>query len=114
GRRGGEVIPGEGVYGDQWMGRETVLKLAGHTFESVEIEGQLSAIASILPQELMVQIAGQRAHVVSLTTAGPFSMHLPLSPDGARPGAWEVSLTPSRTVCPMEQGLSSHSRERRC
>jgi hypothetical protein len=112
GRRGGrETITVEGVYNDRWMGREAVLALAGRALVSVEIEGELSGIPSLAPQELVVQVAGQQAHVVSLSTPGPFSLRVPLPPGGALPGAWEVSLTSSRTFCPTELGLSADSRD---
>jgi hypothetical protein len=112
GRRAGrEMISVEGVYDDQWMGRETVLALAGRALVSVEIDGELAGIASLLPQELAVQVTGRQGHVVSLTTPGPFSVCVPLPSDGASPGAWEVSITPSRTFCPMEQGLSADNRD---
>ncbi len=105
------MITVEGVYDDWWMGREAVLALAGRALVSVEIEGQLAGIPALLPQQLEVQVGGQPARVVSLTTSGPFSVSVRLSPDGASPGAWEVSLTPSRTFCPMEHGLSADSRD---
>jgi glycosyltransferase involved in cell wall biosynthesis len=107
---GGEMITVDGVYDDRWMGRETVLALAGGTLVSVEIEGELSGIPQLAPQELVVQVQGQQAHVVSLSTPGPFSVRVPLPPRGALPGAWEVSLTSSRTFCPTELGLSADSR----
>lgn len=110
-RAGREMITVEGVYDDRWMGRETVLALAGQALVSVEIEGELSGIPSIAPQELVVQVVGQPAHVVSLSTPGPFSLRVPLPPGGALPGAWEVSLTASRTFCPAELGLSADSRD---
>jgi hypothetical protein len=105
------MITVEGVYDDRWMGRETVLVLAGRALVSVEIEGELSGIPSVAPQELAVQLVGQPAHVVSLSTPGPFSLRVPLPSDGASPGAWEVSLTSSRTFCPTELGLSADSRD---
>ena len=105
------MITVEGVYDDRWMGRETVLALAGRALVSVEIEGELSWLPSLAPQELVVQVAGQPAHVVSLSTPGPFSLRVPLHPNGALPGAWEVSLTSSRTFCPTELGLSADSRD---
>lgn len=112
GRRGGrEMITVEGVYDDRWMGRETVLALAGRALVSVEIEGERSGIPSLAPQELVVQVAGQPAHVVSLSTPGPFSLRVPLPPGGALPGAWEVSLTSTRTFRPTELGLSADSRD---
>ena len=112
GRRGGrEMITVEGVYDDRWMGRETVLALAGRSLVSVEIEGELSWVPSLAPQELVVQVDGQQAHVVSLSTPGPFTVRVPLAPGGALPGAWEVSLTSTRTFCPTELGLSADSRD---
>jgi glycosyltransferase involved in cell wall biosynthesis len=112
GRRGGrEMILVEGVDDDQWMGRETVLALAGQALVSVEIEGELSGIPSLVPQELAVQVAGRGGQVVSLTSPGLFSVRVPLPSDGASSGVWEVSITPSRTFCPMEQGLSADSRD---
>ena len=112
GRRAGcEMITVEGVYDDRWMGRETVLALAGRALVSVEIEGELSWIPPLAPQELAVQVAGQPAHVVSLSTPGPFSLRVPLPPGGALPGAWEVSLTSTRTFCPTELGLSADRRD---
>jgi hypothetical protein len=112
GRRGGrEMITVEGVYDDRWMGRETVFALAGRSLVSVEIEGELSWVPSLAPQELVVQVDGQQAHVVSLSTPGPFTVRVPLAPGGALPGAWEVSLTSTRTFCPTELGLSADSRD---
>jgi glycosyltransferase involved in cell wall biosynthesis len=110
-RRGRETITVEGVYDDQWMGRETVLALAGPALVAVEIEGERSGIPSLAPQEMVVQVAGQPAHVVSLSTPGPFSLRVPLPPGGALPGTWEVSLTSSWTFCPTELGLSADSRD---
>jgi glycosyltransferase involved in cell wall biosynthesis len=107
---GREMITVEGVWDDRWMGRETVLALTGRTLVSVEIEGQLSGVPSLLPQELVTRVAGQPPRVTSLTTPGPFRLSVPLSPDSAPQGMWEVSLTPSRTFCPMEQGVSADSR----
>jgi len=112
GRRAGrEMITVEGVYDDRWMGREMVLVLAGQALVSVEIEGELSGIPSLLPQELVVRVGGQPAHTVSLTIPGPFRFNVPLPSNGAVPGAWEMSLTPSRTFCPMAHGLSADSRD---
>jgi hypothetical protein len=48
--------------------------------------------------------------VVSITSPGPFRVHVPLPPDGEA-GKWEVSLVPSRTFCPLEHGLSADNRD---
>ena len=93
------------------MGGETVLALAGRALVSVEIEGTLAGIASLVPQELVVHVAGQPARVVSLTIPGPFSFRVPLPSDGASPGPWDVSLTARRTFRPVELGLSEDSRD---
>src|SRR5262249_13371424 len=104
-RADNEFITVEGVYDDGWMGRESVLGLAGWALASVEIEGQLDGIPALLPQELVVHVDGRPAHVVSLTTAGPFSVSVPLSSDGALRELREMSLVPKRTFCPLEHGL---------
>src|SRR5262249_47331487 len=78
---------------------------------SVEIEGQLDGIPALLPQELVVHVDGRPAHVVSLTTAGPFSVSVPLSSDGALGELREMSLVPKRTFCPLEHGLSADHRD---
>jgi len=109
-RAGRELITVEGVWEDHWMGRETVLALSGRALVSVEIEGQLVGVPSLLPQELAAHVGGQPPRVTSLTAPGPFCLSVPLSPDDAPSGRWEVSLTPSRTFCPMEEGLSGDSR----
>lgn len=112
GRRAGrEMIGVEGVYEDRWVGGEAVIALAGRALVSIEIEGQLPGITALLPQEVAVQVGGRPARVTSLTTPGPFTLSVALPPDEALPGAWEVSLTPSRTFCPMEHGLSADSRD---
>ena len=110
-RVGRETVAVEGVYNDRWMGRETVLALAGQALVSVEIEGELAGIPSLVPQELAVRVGSGPARVVSLTTPGPFSVSVALPSDGTLPGRWEVSLTPSRMFCPMEHGLSADSRD---
>ena len=110
-RPGREMIGVEGVYADGWMDGEAVLALAGRTLASVEIEGHLPEIGLLLPQEVAVQVLGQQAQVLVLTTPGPFCVRVPLLPDGASPGAWDVSLRLSRTFCPMAHGLSEDSRD---
>jgi glycosyltransferase involved in cell wall biosynthesis len=110
-RAGGEMISVEGVYDDGWIDGEAVLALAGRALVSIEIEGHLPGLGLLLPQELAVQVRGQQAHVAVLTAPGPFSVSVPLSADGAGSGAWDVSLTPSRTFCPMVHGLSADSRD---
>jgi len=106
-----ELITVEGVYEDRWMGHESVLGLAGVALASVEIEGHLDGIPSLLPQELVVHVDGRPARVVSLPTAGPFSVSVPLSSDGAIAGPREVSLVPKRTFCPMDHGVSADNRD---
>lgn len=108
--KGREVIAVEGVWEDHWMGRETVLALSGRELVSIEIDGQLAGVPSLLPQELVAQVDGQAPRTTSLTTPGPFCLSVPLSPEAPSSGMWEVSLTPSRTFCPMEHGLSEDSR----
>lgn len=108
---GRELITVEGVYDDRWMGRESVLALAGQALVSIEIDGERSGIPRLTPQELVVQVAGHPARVVDLTSPGPFSVRVPLPSGGAWPGAWEVSLTSTRTFCPLELGLSADSRD---
>jgi glycosyltransferase involved in cell wall biosynthesis len=110
GRAGREIITVEGVYDDRWMGRESVVGLAGRSLVMVEIEGQLSELPFLLPQELVVRVEGRATQVVSITSPGPFRVHVPLPPDGES-GAWEVSLVPSRTFCPLEHGLSADNRD---
>jgi glycosyltransferase involved in cell wall biosynthesis len=110
GRAGREFITVEGVYDDRWMGRESVFGLAGRSLVMVEIEGQLSELSFLLPQELAVHLEGRATQVVSITSPGPFRVHVPLPPDGEA-GKWEVSLVPSRTFCPLEHGLSADSRD---
>ena len=110
-RAGREMISVEGVYDDGWMGGDAVFALAGRALVSIEISGHLPELGVLLPQELAVQVRGQQAQVVVLTASGPFSLSVPLSSNGAAPGAWEVSLTPSRMFCPMVHGLSADSRD---
>jgi glycosyltransferase involved in cell wall biosynthesis len=109
-RPGRELITVEGVWDDHWMGREMVLALRGRTLESVEIDGQLAEVPALLPQELVARVGAEPPRVASLATPGPFSLHVPLGPEPAPSGTWEVTLTPRRTFCPMEQGLSGDSR----
>jgi glycosyltransferase involved in cell wall biosynthesis len=110
GRAGREFITVEGVYDDRWMGRESVVGLAGRSLVMVEIEGRVSELPFVLPQELAVRVEGRPIHIVSITTPGPFRVHVPLPPDG-QSGKWEVSLVPSRTFCPLELGWSTDSRD---
>src|SRR5262249_33880701 len=110
GRAGREIITVDGVYDDQWMGRETVVGLAGRSLLMLEIEGQFFGPPFLLPQRLAVRVAGRATEVVSITTPGPFRVHVPLPPDGES-GACDVSLIPSRTFSPKEHGLSADSRD---
>jgi len=107
---GRELISVEGVWEDHWMGREALLALSGRALVSVEIEGELPGIPSLLPQELATRVGSQAARVTSLSSPGPFSVSVPLLPDDGFSGVWEVAVTPSRTFCPMDDGLSGDSR----
>jgi glycosyltransferase involved in cell wall biosynthesis len=110
-RAGRELIGVEGMYEDRWMGREAVLALGGRALVSLEIEGHLPGIAALLPQAVAVQVGDRPECMTVLTAPGPFTLSVPLPPGGASRGAWEVSLTSSRTFCPMEHGLSADSRD---
>jgi glycosyltransferase involved in cell wall biosynthesis len=110
GRVGREFITVEGVYDDRWMGRESVVGLAGQSLVMVEIEGNLSGLPYLLPQELAVRVEGREPEVISIRNPGPFRVHVPLPADGET-GKWEVSIVPSRTFCPLEQGLSADDRD---
>ena len=101
---GREVIAVEGVYEDQWMGREAVFTLRGPALVSLDIEGDLAAIAPLLPQRLVVRVGGREALNVRLAHPGPFSLTVPLISSGGRPGVWEVSLVPKRTFRSREFG----------
>jgi len=110
GRVGREFITVEGVYDDRWMGRESVVGVAGRSIVMVEIEGSLPGLPYLLPQELVVRVEGREPHVISIRTPGLFRFHVPLRADGAT-GKWEVSIVPSRTFCPREQDLSADDRD---
>ena len=110
GRVGREFITIEGVYDDRWMGREGVVGLAGRSLVMVEIEGSLSGLPYLLPQELAVRVEGRETQLISIRNPGPFRVHVPLPAD-EETGKWEVSIVPSRTFCPLEQGLSADNRD---
>jgi len=110
GRVGREFITVEGVYDDRWMGRESVVGVAGRSIVMLEIEGSLPGLPYLLPQELVVRVEGREPHVISIRTPGLFRFHVPLPADGAT-GKWEVSIVPSRTFCPQEQDLSTDDRD---
>jgi glycosyltransferase involved in cell wall biosynthesis len=110
-RSGAHVaIAVDGVYGDRWMGREGALALRG-SLVSVEVHGELPRCAPLLPQELVVRVAGREPQVVVLRAHGPFSFTVGLG--GARPDPefWEISLSPRRTFRPDRHGPSTDSRE---
>jgi hypothetical protein len=86
------------------VGREAVFTLRGAGLVSLDIEGDLAAIAPLLPQRLVVRVGGHEALNVLLTHPGPFSLTVPLTANGGRPGAWEVSLVPERTFRAREDG----------
>jgi hypothetical protein len=100
----------DGVYGDRWMGREGALALGGSLL-SVEVQGELPHFAPLIPQELVVRVAGREPQVISLGAAGPFSFTVPLATDRPTAGVWEISLSPRRTFRPDRHGLSADSRE---
>ena len=109
---GSELIAVEGVFDDQWMGREAVLSLRGQELVSLEIAGALAALAPIVPQRLRLETNGREALDVSLTAPGSFSLALPLSLNGsALTGRWEVVLLAERTFCPRDHGLSADDRD---
>ena len=67
-----ELIVVEGVFDDQWMGREAVFSLRGQALVSLEIAGALAALGQIVPQRLRVKIDGRESVDVSLIAPGPF------------------------------------------
>jgi glycosyltransferase involved in cell wall biosynthesis len=110
-RAGREMIAAEGVYDDRWMGVEATFLFVGASFVSAEVEGYLPRLAPIVPQKLAVRVGQQEAVVYALGGPGPFTLSVPLEPNGAGEGEWEVSLVPSQTFCPMAHGISADHRE---
>ena len=104
------AIAVDGVYGDRWMGREGTLALRG-SLVAVEVQGELPQLAPLVPQELVVRVAGREPQVVSLGAPGPFSFTVQLAADPSAPGVWEISLSPRRTFRPDRHGASTDSRE---
>jgi glycosyltransferase involved in cell wall biosynthesis len=109
---GRDLIAVEGVFDDQWMGREAVLSLRGQALVSLEIVGALAALGPIVPQRLRVETNGRESLDLSLTAPGPFSLTVPLAPNGtAAAGGWEVVLLAERTFRPRDHGLSADNRD---
>jgi len=117
-RREPSPIPGrthvtiavDGVYGDRWMGREGALALRG-SLASIEVQGELPQFAALIPQELVVRVAGREPQVVVLKEPGPFSFTVGLGADTTASDFWEVSLSARRTFRPDRHGPSTDSRE---
>jgi len=108
---GREQIAVDGVWDDQWMGHEAVVALRGRALVSLEIEGELVAIGPLLPQRLVARVGGHEAAALSLPAPGPFSLTVPLLPDGGATGAWEISLVSERTFRPQDFGPAPDPRD---
>ena len=100
----------EGVYPDSWMGPGMVLSLRGTGFDAVEVEGELPALAPIVPQVLAVHVDGRAATVISLAKPGPFAFSVPLMV-AKRSVLTEVSLAPQKTFRRAKLGVSGDDRE---
>jgi glycosyltransferase involved in cell wall biosynthesis len=107
---GRELIAAEGVYDDHWMGQEALIALRGAALASLEIEGDLAAVAPLLPQRIVARVNGHEAADLRLTRPGAFSLTVPLGRNGAAPGAWDVSLVCERTFRPRDLGPSPDGR----
>jgi hypothetical protein len=107
---GREMIAAEGVYDDRWMGREALIAVRGAALASLDIEGDLAAIAPLLPQRIVARVDGHEAVDVRLTRPGAFALTVPLRPTRGVRGAWDVSLVCERTFRPRDLGPSSDGR----
>jgi hypothetical protein len=92
------------------MGRHGTLALRG-SLVSVEVQGELPRLAPLIPQELVVRVAGRKRQVVVLGEPGPFSFTVGLPAHAAASDFWEVSLSSRRTFRPDRHGVSTDSRE---
>ena len=104
------LIDVEGVYPDSWMGPSMLLSLRGTGLDAVEVEGDLPALAPIVPQELAIRVDGRAAATISLEKPGPFAFSVPLMRANG-PVLTEVSLSSQRTFCPAKLGVSEDDRE---
>ena len=107
---GREFIAVEGVYDDQWVGREAVFACHGPALTALDIEGDLAAVGALLPQRLVGWVGGEKALDMSIATPGHFCATIPLIASGRRSGTWEVSLIPERTFRPSDLGGSADHR----
>ena len=111
---GRELIAVEGVYDDQWMGREAVLALArpGAACRS-RSRATLAGPRSLVPQDLVVEVDGSRRSTCRSTAPGPFSLDACRSPPTERPppACGRCRSSRSRTFCPRDHGLSADGRD---
>lgn len=109
GRPSAPAIDVDGVYADGWMGGEAVVSIQGGDIDSVEVRGDLPALAPIVPQELVVRAGGGEPLVISLGSPGPFAFTV--KRPGTDAGIWRIRLSPRRTFRPDRHGMSPDSRE---
>jgi hypothetical protein len=84
------------------------LSLSGTGMDAVEVEGDLPALAPIVPQELVVRVDGRAAGAISLAKPGPFAFSVPLI--GANGSVMtEISGFPQRTF--RRAGVLEDNRE---
>jgi hypothetical protein len=98
-----------GVYADAWMGGEAVLSVRGGEIDTVEVRGDLPALAPVARQELNVRAGGGGRLVLRLGHPGPFAVTVK-RPAGEA-GTWRIRLSPRRTFRPDRHGISPDSRE---
>ncbi len=110
-RLGTEMVLVDGVYDDQWIGREVTLSLRGAALVSLELEGDLPGFSALVPQRLEVRVGGREPLVASLERPGPFSLTVPLPSDGTPSRGWEVSVVPLKTFRPKDHGISGDGRD---
>jgi hypothetical protein len=109
GRASALAIDVDGVYADAWMGVEAVLSVQGGEIDSVEVRGDLPALAPIVPQELVVRAGDGEPLVIRLDRPGPFAFTV--KRPGGQPGIWRIRLSPRKTFRPDRHGMSPDSRE---
>jgi hypothetical protein len=91
------------------MGRHGSLAFRG-AVTSVDVQGELPGIAPLIPQELVVRVAGRPPQILTLDEPGPFSFTVGL-PGTAASDFCEISLSPRRTFRPDRHGASTDARE---
>ncbi len=109
GRASALAIDVDGVYADAWMGVEAVLSVQGDEIDSVEVRGDLPALAPIVPQELVVRAGDGEPLVIRLGCPGPFAFTV--KRPGGQPGIWRIRLSPRKTFRPDRHGTSPDGRE---